>query len=239
VFRDIFYELADDVERITTVADGDAFLKRIVENYGLRNVAYLGVNIPVPAQSGGVYVTTTYDTSWHARYLSREYARIDPVVQRGLRRIVPFDWAEFDCTVKPHREFFGESREFGVGRQGLTIPIRGAMGETALFSINADCGDNEWVVFRKKFIRDFQLIGFHFHAHVLQRENVEMEEINLAQRQIEILQWAASGKTEWETASICGISQRTVKYHLAGAITKLGAVNKVHAVAKAIKLNLL
>lgn len=61
----------------------------------------------------------------------------------------------------------------------------------------------------------------------------------LSERERECLRWVSMGKTAWETASILGRSQRTVEYHLKNAIRKLGATNKVHACALAIRLGLL
>lgn len=61
----------------------------------------------------------------------------------------------------------------------------------------------------------------------------------LSARERECLLWVSMGKTAWETASILDRSQRTVEYHLKNAIRKLGATNKVHACALAIRLGLL
>lgn len=58
---------------------------------------------------------------------------------------------------------------------------------------------------------------------------------SLSLRERECLRWVSLGKTAWETAVILGLSQRTVEFHLAKAMKKLGAVNKVHAAAIAIR----
>ncbi|WP_326525677.1 helix-turn-helix transcriptional regulator [Sphingomonas sp.] len=61
----------------------------------------------------------------------------------------------------------------------------------------------------------------------------------LSDREGECLAWVSIGKTAWETAVILGISARTVEFHLHNATRKLGAVNKVHAVALAIRAGML
>lgn len=58
--------------------------------------------------------------------------------------------------------------------------------------------------------------------------------IKLTFREKESLYWAARGKTIWETAKILGVVESTVNEYLANSIRKLGAANKVEAVAKAI-----
>ena len=61
----------------------------------------------------------------------------------------------------------------------------------------------------------------------------------LSQRETDCLQWAAAGKTSVETGIILGLSPHTVNQYLAAATTKLKAVNRTHAVTKAIGLGLL
>ncbi len=58
---------------------------------------------------------------------------------------------------------------------------------------------------------------------------------HLTARERETLAWASQGKSAWEIGEILGISQRTVEEHLSAAGRKLGAVNRVHAVAIGIR----
>jgi len=239
MLKNLFYELADNAAAITSRGEGDAYLAKTARQYGLTNITYLGINIPVVGLEHGVYATTTYSHDWQARYASKDYLRIDPVIQRGLRRIIPLDWSEVDRSPRPVAQFFGEAQEFGVGLQGLTFPMRGLHGETALFSINSNLSNVEWLKFRREYMRDFQLIAYYFHDNVLNREGFALETRMLSERQKEVLKWAASGKTEWETGTIIGLSARTVKYHLSAAMVSLRAVNKAHAVARAVRLGLI
>lgn len=63
--------------------------------------------------------------------------------------------------------------------------------------------------------------------------------IHLTPRETECLQWAAAGKTAWETSRILAISERTATFHLTNAVKKLGATNRRAAVARAIGLGLI
>ena len=62
-----------------------------------------------------------------------------------------------------------------------------------------------------------------------------IDHIELTRREIECLRWAAVGKSEWEMSQIMGISEHTSEKHLLSAKNKLGAVNRVQAVAEAIR----
>jgi DNA-binding CsgD family transcriptional regulator len=54
----------------------------------------------------------------------------------------------------------------------------------------------------------------------------------LSPRELEILTWAAKGKTYWETARILGIAYASVHSHVNSLRLKLNAVNTTHAVAR-------
>ena len=58
-------------------------------------------------------------------------------------------------------------------------------------------------------------------------------------REREVLYWTAQGKGCWETGHIVGISERTVKFHLANVYRKLNVVNRAQAVARAAQINLI
>jgi len=57
--------------------------------------------------------------------------------------------------------------------------------------------------------------------------------IDLNEREVETLTWAARGKTSAEIAQILGLSKRTVDFHIDNARTKLGAATRVEAAIKA------
>lgn len=60
----------------------------------------------------------------------------------------------------------------------------------------------------------------------------------LTQRENEVVRWTSEGKTSAEIAIILGLSEHTVNSHIAASVRKLGAVNRVHMVAMALRLGL-
>ena len=85
------------------------------------------------------------------------------------------------------------------------------------------------------------------HQFTFARRNGEWESIEsperkhatstgpLTEREREVLTWVAQGKSAWEIGEILHITKRTVDEHAASAYRKLGAVNRVQAVAIAIR----
>ncbi len=61
----------------------------------------------------------------------------------------------------------------------------------------------------------------------------------LTAREHEVLLWAAEGKTAWETATILGLSAKTVEFHLANCARKLGTAGKAPTVLAAARRGLL
>jgi DNA-binding CsgD family transcriptional regulator len=57
--------------------------------------------------------------------------------------------------------------------------------------------------------------------------------IALNEREVEVLTWAARGKTSAEIAKILDLTKRTVDFHIDNARGKLGAATRTEAVLKA------
>lgn len=240
--EDLFFHFVEKLDDIRTRADGNAALRELRDDYGLAHITYLGINIPSltdrSRRDKDLYYVSTYNDAWCEHYVQSRFVDIDPVIKSGLSGIMPFDWRGLRQDQPDLRRFFGEAGEHGVGKNGLSFPIRGAHGETAFFSINSDETGEDWEKLKQKCIRDFQIFAYHFHTQVLSAEGVQFERANLSRQEIESLKWAAAGKTNWETGQIMHIAESTVKFYLENARVKLGAVNKTQAVARAIAARL-
>jgi LuxR family transcriptional regulator, quorum-sensing system regulator BjaR1 len=53
-----------------------------------------------------------------------------------------------------------------------------------------------------------------------------------------VLAWSAQGKSAWEIGELLQLTKRTVDEHARTAMRKLGAANRTHAVAIAIRRRL-
>ena len=80
-----FYALVDAGEHIRSVTDAHQFLEKLAEHYDVRNLAYLGVNLPGPDEVRPVFVISTYSKAWVDRYRARNYQRIDPVLPGSMK----------------------------------------------------------------------------------------------------------------------------------------------------------
>lgn len=185
------------------------------------------------------FVRTTYKDAWIARYLLRGYVRIDPVVQEGLVRQLPFDWREIEVKDSAVRAFMLDARKHGVAQNGFSIPIIDK-SRRALLTLNSSMDDTIWTArvkrYRSEWIEVAQLI--HRKA-ILQLYGARDPILLLGQRELECLHWAALGNDAKGISTILSLSQHTVKTYLKSARHKLGCITTAAATTKARHLRLI
>jgi DNA-binding NarL/FixJ family response regulator len=83
---------------------------------------------------------------------------------------------------------------------------------------------------------DFDLLEAIISARLagVARNDIWPKLVDMTDREVELLTWAARGKTSAEIAIIVGLSKRTIDFHLDNARIKLGATTRVEAAIKAV-----
>jgi DNA-binding CsgD family transcriptional regulator len=78
----------------------------------------------------------------------------------------------------------------------------------------------------------------YFHAHARRRvkPNRIVDGVALSPRELECLEWAAKGKSAWETGQLLNVTRRTAAFHLDNAKMKLGVRTICQAVANLVAL---
>lgn len=237
--RDDFFDLVDRLAAAGRIDQASEIMRDFSQDWGLRNVAYAALNMPTPGAARPL-LSVTYSPEWQKHYAQSGYVDIDPIVRSGLGGILPIDWAEIDRGDPIVRKFFGEAQEMDVGANGLSIPIRGRLGEFALFTVTSNEGDSEWRALKRELLRDLMVIAFNFHVAALRSCGGEEEtSVHMPLREASCLRWKALGKTDEEIGRILGISPHTVRFHLESARARLNTANTTHTVAKALALGLI
>jgi len=67
----------------------------------------------------------------------------------------------------------------------------------------------------------------------------KIKSATLSPREVEVLQWCSLGKSNGVIASILGISEKTVEFHLTSIFRKLEVNGRMLAVLKAIDMKLI
>jgi DNA-binding response OmpR family regulator len=82
---------------------------------------------------------------------------------------------------------------------------------------------------------DFEMLAAIINARLagVARNDLWPKSIALNAREVEVLTWAARGKTSTEIGQILGLTKRTIDFHIDNAREKLGAATRTEAVSKA------
>jgi DNA-binding response OmpR family regulator len=82
---------------------------------------------------------------------------------------------------------------------------------------------------------DFEVLATIITARLAGVARLELwpKRVELNDREVEALTWAARGKTSAEIATILGLTKRTVDFHIDNARAKLDAATRTEAVIKA------
>ncbi|WP_138467388.1 LuxR family transcriptional regulator [Poseidonocella sp. HB161398] len=206
------------------------------DHYGVDHVVYHSVN-----QSEEPYAALTYGPDWVERYIEKDYARIDPVVQGCYQRFQPVDWKQLDWSSRAARSFLGEAISAGVGNQGLSVPIRGPNGQFAMFTVSARAGDDSWHRFTAGHLGDLLLIAHYMNQKALEFGNApeRVPGRQLSPREVDALSLLANGHSRGQASETLGISEHTLRVYIEAARLKLGAQNTTHAVALALSHGLI
>ena len=97
------------------------FMKSLCEIYELKHSAYITVDKRSFASRKPRFLVT-YPENWQLEYKKSFAERRDPVLLAGLSEILPFDWQSLKLKLPESDMMIGLAREYGIGRQGLSIP---------------------------------------------------------------------------------------------------------------------
>lgn len=208
------------------------FMRKLCDIYELKHSAYVTVDKRSLASRKPKFLVT-YPLEWQEEYKKSFAERKDPVILTGLSEILPFDWQQLRMKMPESEQLLGVAREFGIVKQGLSIPIRSSSGARALFSVTGDYNDKDWHDFRRQYLRDFVILANFFHKNI--GGSIGESAPDLSEREKEILQLCAIGMISKDISEKLGISVSTVKYFLNQIHYKLNVLNTTHAVSVAIK----
>ncbi len=208
-------------------------MRDVCSHRNLAHLSYFGVNNSLSDNNITSFITTC-DEKWNDLYFKNCYFRIDPVIKIGAFSVLPMNWAEVEINTAEMEALYRESWKFGVGRFGLTVRVCGAGTDIGLVSLSLNCPVRQWQIIFDQLACELLYLANILHYQILNiNSQSEPAQISLlTKREREVLEWAARGKTAWETSRILGISDRTAEFYIAKACRKLRVSSKPHAVAK-------
>ncbi len=209
-------------------------LKLIATEIGVRHIAYLRLASNKSTDSSLFTAIVTYSPEWQSRYFLKQYVNIDPVIAHGSNALLPFDWEVVPRDNPSSRGFFEDAVNFGMGRNGLSIPVRNRRGIFSLVSFSSEHSHAEWLAYKSANMARLQLLSVLIDSAANKSGKLPARGVTLSRREEQCLIWAARGKTYQEIADILDLSFGSVKSHLDTARHKLHCINLTHAVAVAV-----
>lgn len=170
-------------------------------------------------------IITNLPGEWLSEYEETDLYRIDPVLHISRKTTLPFSWSTKELnnhnqtlSVNALKYKIAEGHTFVAISHGREVGILTLCldnNETDLFSI---IKNNEAAL-------QFCLLKHHAQYKQLYTQCLSVKgdvQLNkLSCREKEVLCWVASGKTYSEAAIILGITERTIKFHVANIKQKL------------------
>ena len=169
---------------------------------------------------------------WRAYYAAQDYFPRDFIVAESRVRMRPFLWNEMDPAVLSApgaKEFFDATRAHGW-IDGFVVPIRGPGGFEGIVSLAA----KRRIELEPTDRAVLEMMGrtLHERCRLAVGFGAELAAVPaLSAREIECVQWAAAGKTDWEIGRLLGITGATAHFHIEQVKKKLEVRSRVQAVA--------
>ena len=216
-----------------------AIMKEIASEAGLSHISHLHFATNKSSDATLFAGVSTYCREWQRQYFQKQYLFIDPVVKCGSTAILAFDWDTLNRDDPAILTFFADAIRHGVGRNGLSIPVRSRKNAHSLVSFNSDLPRPEWVSFKEQNMIYLQQLAALIDSAASVNSKLPSALIKLSRREEECLIWAARGKTCREVAEILSLSTCSVRTHLDTARHKLHCINLTHAVGVALATGLI
>lgn len=232
--------LAPGADAIRSARDPASVILDRVRRLGFDGLSYF----PPPAGAADPLASATWSTwspHWHRAYDDGGYADVDPRIVATAGQSLPCVWDGGTIVARGRlRCFLAAAAREGI-RSGVAVPVGTARGRAvvAFDSSDAPLSPARHAAIRER-LGETLCVAHAVHAsrHTdppLNDERVAGEASGaLSGREQACLAMSARGLTSRDIATKLGIKTRTVDFHVGNAISKLAALNRREAIAKAV-----
>jgi LuxR family transcriptional activator of conjugal transfer of Ti plasmids len=234
------------IEAATAGQPLEPVMDSIVRGYGFDNFTYTVSTDSHPDRETRAYVWSTLPREWVELYDKNAYVEVDPRITMTWGRTTPFIWdaATVGGDAKV-RAYLDHAAQYGV-RSGVTIsfsdlryPRCGTSFSSAISPVSE--ARNRRIM---ELLGELMMLSASFHEIFM--TNVVTKGIPPAQlgaplspRERQCLQMAAHGMTSADIGIKLGIVERTANFHFSNILSKLDALNRHEAIAKAMRLGII
>lgn len=218
----------------------------LIDTFGYK--FYCIFHEPKPIENPAhLIIAANWEQRWIERYVAKKYIVTDPTIKFLLRANRSFSWQQAVAAYEglPHYRRMQKMMQDGKAHglvSGHIFPIFGRNGLMGAVTLG---GPNEielspveemllQTVTRITYFRLLEFEGTLFADKI--KEGMD---IVLTHREVQALSNMADGMTSPEIAEVLKVAPTTVDWYGASVQEKLGAKNRIHAVALAIRKGLI
>jgi LuxR family quorum sensing-dependent transcriptional regulator len=224
------------IARCAEENDVDQLVADFVEKsavFGFSAVA-AGGWVGVGAERFYRFYFNTWPAEWAAIYQRENVFENDPIVAEARRSMKPFLWSDIrdsPMVTTAEKKIFELADSFGW-RTGFAVPIHGPASYVGLIAFAAM--EKASLTAADRTALEFMAIAIHRRCHATPGFGIAPASAPLTARQNECLRWVAVGKSDFEIATLLGLSQATVHFHIEEAKRRIGVRSRVQLVARLV-----
>jgi LuxR family quorum sensing-dependent transcriptional regulator len=218
----------DSINSAVSVDDVQASLSCSLAALGYEHTLFALAPNPGRTTFDKLVVLQDWPQDWAAQYRLANYHPHDPIARHARTQLDPFDWSEAPPAKDPvGRQVMEISAVDYKMQRGRCIPIHDHVGYRGAISLAGrnDCESASGAA---------DLIAMMAYNRVNRLKSASRK-ARLTPRECEVVNWAAAGKTAWDTSSILKVSEKTVEKHMASAMRKFDCYSKAQLVAECLR----
>ncbi|MBM3607813.1 MAG: LuxR family transcriptional regulator [Alphaproteobacteria bacterium] len=229
-----------EIDNVNTRSELGKSILRRTKQFGVTSLfgGFAPARHADPAALASCVFFSELPKEWSKYYFARNYSLYDPTVHKFLASSNAFDWREVErewYVAECSGRVMNEARDAGL-KSGFTVPLIPLDNRKAAISFAGDQIDDS-IESRAilSLIANYALakdLKFQLSPHPPIQPKV-------SKREQDILNWVAEGKTDWEIATILGISVHTVDKFVRQLKKKFNCVNRTQTIVIAMKNGLL
>jgi LuxR family quorum sensing-dependent transcriptional regulator len=235
-FQGRYFQIAlDAIEQFDHAETASALCKQLAKAISSFGYQYLCVISAPTAQQRAFddkVLLNDWPKGWFEQYRSSNFTLYDPVAMFLRTQTKAFKWSEVPIPQDNQlaRSVMTISSTDYQMRHGFGVPIHGLNGYQAGVSF-AGCEVEDV----KEANAAVQMIGIYAFNRLANLKFASKTDKVLTDREREVLNWIAAGKTAWDTGGILSIAEDTVNKHVTSAMRKLNVHTRAQAVAESIR----
>ncbi len=232
-------------------------MQSVIQNLGFESFTFVDTGDRVSRVP--FYLGTASD-AWQTAYKDNDFVAVDPYIHMARRSNLPFVWGTLPKIASRGGRVAGAGRLFDAVRDfgytdGLVIPLhfRDPLGRPAsgLVSFIWTRTPREYAKMLQEHRIDLHIFAYYWTQRLIdvhageQRDKSPITSFRLSgdakltDREREVLQHSAWGKTSKDIAALLEIAESTVDQHFKTIASKLSAATRTHAVSLAISARLI